>query len=153
MQTAGTSCVDGCLYFLVAAAMASTSFTGGRCIYRKRASYCRSFYLSFLLVPCRGPSWRGSLVVVHSANLGAVAVVNSGYSKVPKLIHLLRWLFFIRAHFNFSVRVVYVPRVQNGWADAISRADCLIFLQRSRGLSAGVSPLHPACWSLEQLPD
>ena len=48
----------------------------GQCISRKRASYCRSFYLSFLLVQCGGPSWRGSLVVVHSDNLGALAVVN-----------------------------------------------------------------------------
>ena len=59
-------------------------------------------------------------MVVHSDNLGAVAVVNLGYSKVPKVMHLLRWLFFIRAHFNFSVQTVHVPGIQNGWADVTS---------------------------------
>ena len=59
-------------------------------------------------------------MVVHSDNLGAVAVVNLGYSKVPKDMHSLRRLFFIRAHFNFSVRAVHVSGTQNCWADATS---------------------------------
>ena len=67
-----------------------------------------------------GPDWQGSLVVLHCDNMGSVAVVNSGYSKVPQIMHLLRCLFFIRAHFSLSVRVVHVPGVENGWGDAIS---------------------------------
>ena len=50
------------------------------------------------------------MVVVHSDNLGTVAVVNSGYSKVPKVMHLLHCLFFIQAHFHLSVWVVLCPR-------------------------------------------
>ncbi len=40
---------------------------------------------------------------VHCDNLGVVAVVNSGYSRVPQIMHLLRCLFFIRAHFQIDV--------------------------------------------------
>lgn len=67
-----------------------------------------------------GSDWQGSSVVLHCDNMGSVAVVNSGYSKVPQIMHLLRCLFFIRAHFSLSVRVVHVPGVENGWGDAIS---------------------------------
>ena len=68
-----------------------------------------------------GQAWQGSSVVIHCDNMGTVAVVNSGYSKVPQVMHLLRCLFFIRAHFSLSVRAVHVPGVENGWADVISR--------------------------------
>ena len=67
-----------------------------------------------------GPDWQGSSVVLHCDNMGSVVVVNSGYSKVPQIMHLLRCLFFIRAHFSLSVRVVHVLGVENGWGDAIS---------------------------------
>ena len=54
-------------------------------------------------------------------NLGAIAVVNSGYSKVPKVMHLLHCRFFLRGLSNFSVWAVHVPGVQNGWANATSQ--------------------------------
>ena len=40
------------------------------------------------------PQWRELNVIVRCDNMGAVAVVNSGYSKVPQIMHLLRCLFF-----------------------------------------------------------
>ena len=74
-----------------------------------------------VILPCAvwGPIGRGASVVVHCDNLGAVVVVNLGYSKVPKVMHLLHCLFLIRGHFNFSVWAVHVSGVQNGWADVI----------------------------------
>ena len=68
-----------------------------------------------------GPEWKHTLVEVYCDNQGAVAVVNSGYSKVPQMMHLLRCLFFIRAFFSFSLRAIHVPGCENGLADAISR--------------------------------
>ena len=44
-----------------------------------------------------GHFWQGPRVVVNCNNTGAVAVANSGYSKVPQIMHLLWCLFFIRA--------------------------------------------------------
>ena len=46
--------------------------------------------------------FRNSRVVVHCDNLGAVAVVNSGYSRVPQIMQLLRCLFFNRACFQIE---------------------------------------------------
>ena len=68
-----------------------------------------------------GNRWRGSMVTVHCDNTGAVAVANAGYSRSPRIMHLLRCLFFIRAYFEISLWAVHVPGVQNTWADAISR--------------------------------
>ena len=45
-----------------------------------------------------GKNWAGQVVKVHCDNSGAVSVVNSGYSRVPQMMHLLRCLFFIQAH-------------------------------------------------------
>ncbi len=47
--------------------------------------------------------WRWKVVLVHCDNQAMVSVVNSGYSKVPQIMHLLRCLFFIRAHFQMDV--------------------------------------------------
>ena len=99
---------------------AATAPTLQRVVHLQEKGILLQELLSFLLVPCGDPSWWGSLVVVHSDNLGAVAVVNLGYSKVLKDMHSLRRLFFIRAHFNFSVRAVHVSGTQNCWADATS---------------------------------
>ena len=44
-----------------------------------------------------GPRWRQSAVTAQCDNEGAVAVVNSGYSRVPRIMHLLRCLFFLSA--------------------------------------------------------
>ena len=42
-----------------------------------------------------GQQWQNISVLVHCDNQGAVAVVNTGYSKIPAIMHLLRCLFFI----------------------------------------------------------
>ena len=46
-----------------------------------------------------GPGRQDSSVVVNCDNLGMVAVVNTGYSKVLQIIDLLRCPFFIRVFF------------------------------------------------------
>ena len=84
-----------------------------------------------------GPQWRRSVVTAHCDNEGAVAVVNSGYSRVPRIMHLLRCLFFIRAYFEMSVVAVHVPGVQNSWADDISRDNIEHFLSQVPGASRG----------------
>ena len=63
-----------------------------------------------------GESLRNMRVTVHCDNLGAVALVNSGYSKIPQIMHF-DVSFFIRARFQIQLRV---PGIENVWADAIS---------------------------------
>ena len=51
---------------------------------------------------------------------GAVALVNSGCSWVPKIMHLLRCSFFIWAIFQFTQWAVHVLGRDNELADVIS---------------------------------
>ena len=68
-----------------------------------------------------GVNWAGGSVTFHCDNAAVVAVVNSGYSRAPKIMHLLRCMFFIRARIQLDVWAVHTPGAQNGIADAISR--------------------------------
>ena len=74
-----------------------------------------------------GPCWGGHSGVVYCDNQGAAAAVNSGYSKVPRIMHLLRCLFLIKARFDLELTAVYLPGELNTTADAISH-DNLSFL-------------------------
>ena len=68
-----------------------------------------------------GSRWQKCVIRVYCDNTGAVAVVNSGYSKVPGTMHLLRCLFVIRARFELQLEAVHIPGDHNHLADAISR--------------------------------
>ena len=56
-----------------------------------------------------GEVWVNQTVLVHCDNEGVVALINSGYSRIPSIMHILRCLFFIRAHFQLEVWAVHVP--------------------------------------------
>ena len=68
-----------------------------------------------------GNQWWGQTVHVYCDNEAAVAVLNSGYSQDLQIMHLLRCLFFIKAHFQMEVKVSHIPGAENTQADAISR--------------------------------
>ena len=53
-------------------------------------------------------------------NQSVVAIINSGYSKGPRVMNLVRFLVLISMTHNFLVRTRYVPRVNNEIADALS---------------------------------
>lgn len=92
-----------------------------------------------------------SRVVVHCDNLGTVAVVNSGYSRVPQIMQLLRCLFFIRAHFQMDLWAVHIPGVENTLADAISRNNLPLLYSQVPGSQDRQSP--PSSQLLELLTD
>ena len=68
-----------------------------------------------------GLVWHNSSVVAHCDNSAVVSVVNSGYSCIPQIMHLLWCLFFIRVHFQLSLHAVHTPGRLNSVADAVSR--------------------------------
>ncbi len=84
-------------------------------------------------------AWRHASVTVYCDNLGAVAAVNSGCSKVPRIMHLLRCLFFFRARLGIDLIALHIPGVSN----AISRDQ----------LSAVFSQVPAAVHSQCQLPE
>ena len=68
-----------------------------------------------------GCAWQGKVVHVHTDNEAAVAVVNSGYSKDPQIMHLVRCLSFVLAAWDISLYSHHIAGVLNTVADAVSR--------------------------------
>jgi len=108
--------------------VAGCNCSGSRYIQGSGRSYARKALRSRSCFPLSLPaqsgalrSWRGPAVTFHCKNMGLIAVINSSYSRVPQIMHLLRCLFFIRAFFQISVWAVHVPGQHNAMADAISR--------------------------------
>ena len=100
-----------------------------------------------------GPQWQGSPVLVYCDNQGAAAVVNSGYSKVPRIMHLLRCLFFIKARFSIELSAAYLPGRQNFAADAISRDHLPLLYSQVPSTQGGRTNLPPALLKLLLDPD
>ena len=74
--------------------------------------------------------WGHAFVIVYCDNQGAVAAVNSAYSKVALIAHLLHCLFFIKARFNIELVALHIPGAINKLADAISHDELrVLFLQ------------------------
>ena len=66
-----------------------------------------------------GPEWSTRNIEVKCDNAAIVAVLNSGSSRDPELMHLLRCLSFFMAKFQFTVS--HVAGSKNVLADALSR--------------------------------
>ena len=99
-----------------------------------------------------GRYWAGQVVRFYCDNTGAVAVVNSGYSRIPQIMHLLRCLFFIRARFHVEVWATHTPGVQNGMADAISRNNLHYFFYQAPDAQRRRIAI-PVALLVEQRPD
>ena len=57
----------------------------------------------------------------HCDNQAIVQVWESGLSRSTDLMHLVRALFFIAAHNNFTVIVKHIRGINNSAADSLSR--------------------------------
>ena len=89
-----------------------------------------------------GVYWKDSAVTVYCDNTGAVAAVNSGYSKIPRIMHL------IRARFRVDLIAIHVPGVLNHLADAISRDNVSFVVSQVPAASQAQYRLHPTMVSL-----
>jgi hypothetical protein len=87
--------------------------------------------------------WAGQLVHFHSDNMSVIAALGKGSSKEPSgiVMHLLRCLSFIAAHFQFHYHAFHVPGALNTLADDISRDHLHAF-------SSPQCPIPPTLWSL-----
>ena len=68
-----------------------------------------------------GRAWRGYKVTCLCDNTAVVAIVNSGRSRMDRVMHLMRSLTFFLARWGVSLSCTYLPGVDNGAADALSR--------------------------------
>ncbi|KAK7484746.1 hypothetical protein BaRGS_00024031 [Batillaria attramentaria] len=68
-----------------------------------------------------GHVFQDSVVIVHTDNSVAKAVINKGRSRNRLINRLLRKMFWLSVKFNFSVRAIHVPGQVNIIPDTISR--------------------------------
>jgi hypothetical protein len=86
----------------------------------------------------------GQLLYINCDNMSIVYCVNSGTSKCPMIMKLIRELFFVAASFHFDVRLKHIPGVDNVGPDRLSRLDLAAFRQacpRADLVGAAVSDL------------
>eukprot|EP00731_Ephydatia_muelleri_P016296 Em0009g720a len=67
-----------------------------------------------------GQLWRNKLIRVYCDNEAAVANLNSGRSKEPWSMHMIRCLIFIKAIYGLELEVLHLPGKMNTLADALS---------------------------------
>ena len=75
-----------------------------------------------------GPQWSGKSVQCRCDNEAVVSILNSGTSKDPTVMGLMRCLHFFAAKFSLIVSAVHLPGVDNSLADALSRNNLPSFL-------------------------
>ena len=91
-----------------------------------------------------GEYWKGQEIECRCDNMAVVAVINSGCSKELIIMHLLRCMFFVAAHFDLRLRATHIPGVTNAAADALSRNEIPRFLQVRPEADAGPTPIPAA---------
>ena len=68
-----------------------------------------------------GKFWTGTYVLCHCDNQAVVNIVNNRYSRDPDMMHMIRTLFFISAHYHFELVSRHIPGSVNQVADTLSR--------------------------------
>ena len=77
-----------------------------------------------------GSSWRGLRVHCHCDNQVVVACLRSRTSKNKSIMHMLRCMVFIEAHFQFHIHPTYINTKMNHLADDLSRNNLSSFLSK-----------------------
>ena len=92
-----------------------------------------------IVIACEtwGSQWSGKRLLFHCDNEAVVHVWESGLSRCPDLMDLVRALFFAAARNNFHVLIRHIPGIDNSIADSLSRLQ----LPRFRSLAPHANPL------------
>ena len=78
--------------------------------------------LAFIIAAKRwAPFWSNSIVTVFTDNTCTKGVLNKGSCKNSLIMDNLRDLFWLSACFNFAIKAVHIPGVENITPDTISR--------------------------------
>ncbi len=101
------------------------------------------------------PLWHDAHVLLYCDNQAVVEILNAGYSKDARIMHLIRCLFIVRSHFCISLRALHIPGATNSLADAISGNNLsYLFSQVPAAVSSQVGIPSPLLAVLvEQQPD
>ena len=83
-----------------------------------------------------GPQWQGQKLILHCDNMCVVECINQGSSKNIDIMHLIRNMFYICAHYCFEITARYVNTKDNNIADSLSRLQFSRFRQFAPTASA-----------------
>ena len=102
-----------------------------------------------------GSKWQGCTVLVHCDNEAVVAILSSRYCKEPRLMHMLRVLFFAEAHYQFRLLAQHVPGACNILADHLSRNQLNEFYKKFPAANTQAShvPVSLLQWLLDNQMD
>ena len=75
-----------------------------------------------------GCSWTNKSILCRCDNEAVVSILNTGTSKDPTVMGLMRCLHFIAAKFNLLISAVHLAGKANSLADALSRNNLAFFL-------------------------
>ena len=74
-----------------------------------------------------GEHWKGRTVCCQCDNQAVVAALNSRSRRENHIMHMLRCLFFIEAHFQCNLQAQYINTQDKNIADDLSRNNMLSF--------------------------
>jgi hypothetical protein len=87
----------------------------------------RELYAILIACTIWGKRFAKQRLRIQCDNMAIVYCVNTGTSKCPKLMVLIRSLFLIACNHNFELRLEHVPGVDNIGPDRLSRLDMSAF--------------------------
>ena len=90
-----------------------------------------------------GEAWHGCTIRCNCDNEAVVHIINGRYARDPLLAHMLRCLFFICAHHQWSLVARHTPGRNNVAADALSRNDLPLFYSQVPNAACSPSPILP----------
>ena len=88
-----------------------------------------------------GKHWAGKRILFHCDNKAVTEVWQSGLSRSPQLMALVRALFFVAAKGNFHVLVRHIAGIDNSIADALSCLEIRKFRQLAPQAAREFTPI------------
>jgi len=95
-----------------------------------------------------GSQWSGLWIQCLCDNAAVMAIIDSGSSKHPLAMHLMRSLFFISAYFKFTFVASHIPGRHNQAADALSRDNQECFFSLVPQANVHPTPIPPGLLGL-----
>ena len=94
------------------------------------------------------PHFSGKHLQFWCDNQSVVAIINSGHSKAPRVMDLVRFLVLISMKYNFLVRTRHIPGARNEIADALSRFQVQCFRELTPGADQTPCTIPPSLMTL-----
>ena len=91
-----------------------------------------------------GVNWANKSILCRCDNEAVVYIINSGTSRDPKVMALIRCLHFIIARHNLLLSATHIAGTENTLADALSRNNLPLFFAHLPQVNRRPSPIPPA---------